>query len=161
MNIEPNSMVDIVGIVKSAGEMTEITLQKQGGRQLQKRELMILDETQNEVRLTLWGEKAMNNVFNWDDFPIVAFKNLKVSDYSGRSVGATSGTSVVMNPDPEGNYILHEVHVMITTVITVIIIMVIVIIIIIIIVIIVIIIIIIIIIIITMYMQVEHFMNGR
>lgn len=107
MNIEPNSMVDIVGIVKSAGEMTEITLQKQGGKQLQKRELMILDETQNEVRLTLWGEKAMNNVFNWDDFPIVAFKNLKVSDYSGRSLGATSGTSVVMNPDPEGRA-LHE-----------------------------------------------------
>ena len=97
-------MVDIVGIVKSAGEMTEITLQKQGGRQLQKRELMIVDDSQCEVRLTLWGEKAMNNVFNWDDFPVVAFKNLKVSDYNGRSVGATSGTSVVMNPDPEGKY---------------------------------------------------------
>ena len=105
MNIEPNSMVDIVGIVKSAGEMTEITLQKQGGRQLQKRELMIVDDSQCEVRLTLWGEKAMNNVFNWDDFPVVAFKNLKVSDYNGRSVGATSGTSVAMNPDPEGKYI--------------------------------------------------------
>ena len=44
-------MVDIVGIVKSYGDMQEITLQKQGGRVLQKRELQVLDDSATEVTL--------------------------------------------------------------------------------------------------------------
>ena len=51
-----------------------------------------------KVRLTLWGEKAMDGTYNWDGQPIVAFKNLKVSDYNGRSLGATASTSLTIDP---------------------------------------------------------------
>lgn len=99
-------MVDIICIVKSAGEISEISLKNQGGKTLQKKELIVIDDSETEVRLTLWGEKAMNNSYGWADSPIVAFKNVKVSDFNGRSVGCTSGTNIQINPE-EGRA-LHE-----------------------------------------------------
>jgi replication factor A1 len=49
--------------------------------------------------VTIWGDKAANQQYDWHSNPIVAFKGLKVSDYGGRSLGAMSGTSITVSPE--------------------------------------------------------------
>lgn len=56
--VEVNSNVDVLAIVRSAGECTELISQKMGGKVLYKRDLVLYDESGFEVRLTLWGDRA-------------------------------------------------------------------------------------------------------
>lgn len=99
-NVEVNSLIDIIGVVRYASDVSELT--SKAGKPLQKRDLTLMDDTNCEVRLTLWGEKA-TAPYDWLSQPVVAFRNVKVGDYGGRSLGATQSTSVVFNPPlPEG-----------------------------------------------------------
>ena len=100
-SVEPNSMVDVIGIVKSFGECSELTLQKQGGKTILKRELILVDDSETEVRLTLWGDKASSESYQWATSPIAAFKNMKVSEFNGRSIGSIQSSTIAINP-PEG-----------------------------------------------------------
>ena len=51
------------------------------GKELNKREITIVDRSATEVLLTLWGERANN--FDGSGFPVVATKGAKVSDFNG------------------------------------------------------------------------------
>ena len=57
-SIEANQMVDIMGVIKDVGEIAEIVSQKLGGKVLRKRDLTIYDDSNSEISLTLWNEKA-------------------------------------------------------------------------------------------------------
>lgn len=106
-NAEVGSTIDIIGIVKEATECTEIISKNRGGVALQKRDLTLIDESLNEVRLTIWGDKAQANT-NWQVTPIVAVKGVKVGDYGGRSLSTLASSSLVINPAiPEG-HMLHQ-----------------------------------------------------
>jgi replication factor A1 len=95
-DIEPNSFVDVIGVVKSATDVSEvglfifkslifrfvnyfvmvlqISIAKLGGKMTSKRELVLIDPTEYEVRITLWGEKAHANDHLYSTQPIVAFR---------------------------------------------------------------------------------------
>jgi replication factor A1 len=107
LSIEPNSMIDLCGVVKSYGEVQEINSTKLG-KMIQKRDLTLIDDSETEVRLTLWGDKATNTEFKWHESPVVGFKNVKVGDYQGRTVGTVQSTTISINP-PEGREI-YEWH---------------------------------------------------
>jgi replication factor A1 len=99
---EPNQTIDVIGVVKLSSELSEIVSQKLGGKQLTKRDLMIIDESGCEIKLTLWGDKA-TGPFPWETRPIAAFKCVKIGDYGGRSLSSMTSTSVIINPPiPEG-----------------------------------------------------------
>jgi len=99
-NVAENTTVDIIGFVKSAAEWNEIITKT--GKTLQKRELEVVDKSNCMIRVTLWGEKATSNDYNWDACPIVAFKGCRVGGYGGRSLSA--GSVISINPDiPEGH----------------------------------------------------------
>ncbi len=101
---EVNATIDVIAIVRSATEVSEIVSQKQSGKVMQKRELTLVDDTMSEVRLTLWGEKATNPHFKWHDSPVVAFKGVKIGDFGGRSLSALQSTSIQESPEiPEGH----------------------------------------------------------
>lgn len=103
INQEPNNIVDIIGVVKSATDPMEIVSKNLGGKTLNKRDLTIMDQSGYEIRLTLWGEKALSNQYNWSSQPIVAMKGCKVGDYQGRTLSTMNSSSIVMNPNiPEG-----------------------------------------------------------
>jgi Replication protein A OB domain len=57
------------GIVKSHTECVELVSQKLGGKVLFKRELTVYDQSNTEVRLTLWGDKG-NSSFPFSLWPI-------------------------------------------------------------------------------------------
>lgn len=70
---------DVIGVVQSVSDVSEITTKT--GKQLQKRELTLVDMSQTEVRLTLWGKQAEN--YQADDKAVLAFKGLRVGEFNG------------------------------------------------------------------------------
>jgi replication factor A1 len=46
-----------------------------------KRDLVVMDQSNAAVKLTLWGQQAEK--FSASDFPVLALKGLRVSDYGG------------------------------------------------------------------------------
>jgi replication factor A1 len=94
--------VDVIGFVKSAGECAKITSKNQAGKEFEKRDLVVIDDSGAEIKVTLWGEKAKEEP-GWDLAPVCAFKSLKVSEYGGRSLSMNSNGFFQVNPTiPEG-----------------------------------------------------------
>jgi hypothetical protein len=70
--------------------------------QFAKREIQLVDQSGQAVRLTLWGKQAEN--FTAPDEPVIAFKGVKVGDFGGRSLSMFSSASMTVNPDiPEAH----------------------------------------------------------
>lgn len=71
---------------------------------------MLVDSSNMQVRLTLWGRQAEN--FSAAGFqedgsnlsPVIAFKGVKVGDFNGRSLSMVSSSSMMVDPDiPEAH----------------------------------------------------------
>ncbi|KAF2147525.1 uncharacterized protein K452DRAFT_314656 [Aplosporella prunicola CBS 121167] len=95
-SVEPNNTIDTIGILKDAGEAGEI-ISKSTGKPYRKRELTLVDDTMHSVRLTIWGDSAMN--FEVPVESVLAFKGVKVSDFGGRSLSLLSAGSMNVDPD--------------------------------------------------------------
>ena len=54
--MEINSVTDLVAVVKSAYEASDI--KTKDGKDLKKRDIILVDRCLKETRLTLWGEKV-------------------------------------------------------------------------------------------------------
>ena len=96
-SIEPNSYVDILGIVKHVGEPATI-VSKKTGKELNKCELTVADDSGAEVSCTVWGDRAMKAQQEFAGMPVVAFRRARVSDYGGRTLSAASGNGTIVNP---------------------------------------------------------------
>ena len=64
-------------VIQRGGEVPRA--QKQGGRVMHKRDMTLIDDSNTEVRLTLWGDQARASDDQWRDHAIVACKSLKVT----------------------------------------------------------------------------------
>lgn len=98
-DMQPNTAVDVIGVVKEAEDMKITNAQ---GRELKKRDLLLVDQSMVQIRLTLWSSDAEN--FDGSGFPIVAVKSCKLSDWRGRSLSQSSNSQLFINPDiPESH----------------------------------------------------------
>jgi replication factor A1 len=95
-NRNPNDFVDVIGVMKSSGEMTTIVT-KATNRELKKRELQLVDNSNYSVSCTLWGKQAEE--FDANDNPVILLKGAKLGDYNGRNLSVTSTTIMQINPD--------------------------------------------------------------
>ena len=96
-----DAIVDIIAVVKEVGEVQSL-ISKTTQRQMVKRDLTLVDQSNAAVKATLWGNQAEN--FDGASNPVVAFKGFRVSDYGGRTLSASGATSVSANPDiPEAH----------------------------------------------------------
>ncbi len=105
-NLEASTTVDVIAIVKSATDVSKITSQKQGGKELMKRDLTLVDDSNTEIRLTLWGAQANSQEYNWAEQPVVAFKGVKIGDYNGRTL-SLAGSMQVAPRIPEGETLIQ------------------------------------------------------
>lgn len=96
MEIEPNSLIDIVGVAKEATEVSSF-VSKSTNKQLRKREVTLVDDTATSVRLTLWGDDADNN--DCSGRHVLVIKNVKVSDFGGRSLSCLNSSQILKDPD--------------------------------------------------------------
>uniref|UniRef100_A0AAG5CXQ0 Replication protein A subunit n=1 Tax=Anopheles atroparvus TaxID=41427 RepID=A0AAG5CXQ0_ANOAO len=101
-NLEPNSMVDIIGMCKEASEVVQFTA-KTSGRELRKREITLVDDSKASVQLTLWGDDAQN--FPATTNPVVLVKGGRVSEFGGgKTLGLIGGSVMKLNPDMEAAF---------------------------------------------------------
>ena len=94
-NVDPSTFVDILAVVKHVGEPATI-VSKKSGKEMNKCELTVEDDSGAEVRLTVWGDTALSAQNKFANCPIVAFKRARVSDYGGRTL---SGSAFAVNPN--------------------------------------------------------------
>ncbi|KAI7849609.1 hypothetical protein BDC45DRAFT_448356 [Circinella umbellata] len=100
-----NSTIDLIGIVRDDNGVNEI-IAKASGRPVSKRELVVVDDSEKEIRVTIWGNDAEE--FDSSGNPVVAFRGLRVGDFGGRSLSLTMGGSVKTNLDiPETTKLKH------------------------------------------------------
>ncbi|VDM30217.1 unnamed protein product [Hydatigera taeniaeformis] len=99
---QPGDFVDIVGVVHDSGDVSTVNI-KSSQREVQKREVSLVDDSGCLVRLTLWGQEAVN--FDGSNHPALVVKSAKLSDFNGRSLGTTVQSSVMVAPTdiPEAN----------------------------------------------------------
>ncbi|KAJ1528713.1 hypothetical protein ONE63_007106 [Megalurothrips usitatus] len=101
-NMEPNASVDVIGVVKSVGEVVTFVA-KTSNRELKKRDVTIVDRTNTAVNLTLWGQDAEE--FDGSCQPVVAVKGGKVNEFQGsKTVSLPGNATFQINPDiPESH----------------------------------------------------------
>ncbi|KAJ2557341.1 Replication factor A protein 1 [Coemansia sp. RSA 1933] len=98
---EKGSVVDVIGLVQHAEDVSEITM-KSDGKKVMKRELNVVDKSGFQVRATLWGQDALS--FDASSEPVVAFKGIRVGDFGGRSLSLPGFGTLTVNPDiPEAH----------------------------------------------------------
>ena len=90
--IADNTSIDILGVVHEAKDLSNI--KTKAGRDLTKREIVIVDANNAALTATLWGETA--NSFNAATGSVVALKQAKVSSFQGKK--QISVSSVAINP---------------------------------------------------------------
>jgi replication factor A1 len=101
---EPGSFVDVIAIVKETGDITNLT--SKAGRDLTKREITLIDQSNAAITLTLWGEEAKN--FEGFDQPVLLVKGAKIGEYNGgKTLGTAAGSSIKLNPDVEEGHRLR------------------------------------------------------
>lgn len=105
---ENNSILDVIGVVITVNPSVPIL--RKNGMETQRRIINLKDMSGRSIELTLWGDfcnregQALQELFDYGDFPVVAVKAVKVNDFSGKSVGTISSTQLFINPDiPEAN----------------------------------------------------------
>ncbi|KAJ7537757.1 hypothetical protein O6H91_11G021100 [Diphasiastrum complanatum] len=102
-NLENNAMVDVIGVVVAVNPTS--TIMRKNGVETQKRTLQLRDNSGKSVEVTIWGAfcsregQELQALCDSGQYPILAVKAGRVSDFSGKSVGTISTTQLLINPD--------------------------------------------------------------
>lgn len=99
-NLEKDAICDVIGIVKEIGELSSITT-KTTQKQLNKRDLVLADTSGCAIKVTLWGAQAesFGDTTHLGNYPIMAIRSARVSDYNGRTLSTSLSSTISMNPD--------------------------------------------------------------
>ncbi|GLE10368.1 hypothetical protein PINS_up022469 [Pythium insidiosum] len=104
-SLPADSNVDVIGVVRQVGPVNE--LMSRAGKQLFKRDITLVDDSNVEIKCTLWNERAQEDCSSWTN-NVVAIKGCRVSDYNGKSIGTISSSSFAVNPTiPEAGHLLN------------------------------------------------------
>lgn len=76
--------VDVCGVIDHVGEVQTFT-SKKTEKELTKRNFRIVDQTNNAVECTLWGDEAQNFQESYMNMPIT-IKAARVSEFNGKSL---------------------------------------------------------------------------
>ena len=76
-NIVQSCTVDVIGVVLEAGDVAQLVTKDGASRD--KKALVIGDESNISIGITLWGKACHSKPINVGD--IVAFQNARVSDW--------------------------------------------------------------------------------
>jgi len=96
-NLETNALVDVIGVCKSSGEVQTL-ISRNTNRELKKREVVIVDQSNTAVALTLWGSQAEE--FDGSLQPVLAVRNGRINEFGGgKSVSLLQSSVLQINPD--------------------------------------------------------------
>ncbi|CAK9822669.1 Replication protein A 70 kDa DNA-binding subunit [Anthophora retusa] len=102
---EKNDLMDILSVVKSCGDLQMIT-SRNTGREMKKRDVNIVDESNTMVCLTLWGSQAEE--FEGSNNPVLAIKGARIGEFNGgKNLSTLSSTVIQIDPDMEAAHRLR------------------------------------------------------
>ncbi|KAH9417485.1 Vacuolar protein sorting-associated protein 53 [Dermatophagoides pteronyssinus] len=96
VDIPANTMIDVIGVIRLVYDMKTL-LSKKTSRQMLKRDIIIIDKSMVQVRLTLWDYNAEN--FQGQPDQIIALKGVIVNDYRGKILSTRDTTHILIEPD--------------------------------------------------------------
>jgi len=100
-NKQANEFADVIGVVKTSNDVTTIVT-KATNKELKKREISLVDNSNFAISCTLWGKQAED--FDGSENPVVLIKGAKVGDYNGKNLSVPSTAVLQINPDiPEAH----------------------------------------------------------
>ncbi|PWA96587.1 replication factor-A protein [Artemisia annua] len=95
-------LIDVIGVVQSVSPTMSIR-RKIDNEAIAKRDIVIADDTNKTVVVSLWntlatdlGQKLLDMA---DESPVVAIKSLRVSDFQGVSLSTVGKSIIEINPD--------------------------------------------------------------
>ena len=86
---------DVVAIIVSIGSVNIVT-NKNTQKELHKRDLIIVDDSNFEITLTIWHETAINLVARVGS--VIVGRSLRVSDFNVRSLSTMPGSRIELDP---------------------------------------------------------------
>ncbi|XP_050301275.1 replication protein A 70 kDa DNA-binding subunit [Anthonomus grandis grandis] len=96
-NIEKDQTIDVIGVAKHTSELQTFQA-KTTGRELKKRDVQLIDQSNTVVSLTLWGTQAEN--FDGSGNPVIALKSARVGEFGGgKQISTISSTVMKINPE--------------------------------------------------------------
>ncbi|KAH9606522.1 hypothetical protein KSS87_018912, partial [Heliosperma pusillum] len=101
--MDNNSFLDVIGVVTSISPTA--TIMKKNGTETQKRSLQLRDKSGRSVEFTMWGNfcnsegQKLQNLCDSGNFPVLALKAVRVSEFNGKTVGSISSSQFFIEPD--------------------------------------------------------------
>lgn len=95
-NVEVNASVDIVGVCREIGELSTIQ-SKNTQRELRKRDISLVDDSEAEVRFTVWNDEAER--LEAQEGSVIVIKRARVGDYQGRTLSTGQATTMMIDPN--------------------------------------------------------------
>lgn len=95
---ELGSIVDVVGIVARVKDTKSIQ-HKSTGTNVEKRDVLLCDNSDTPIWITIWGNKLQDFQNNeLENHPLVCFKGVKVGDWQGRKLDTQGSTKITIDP---------------------------------------------------------------
>ncbi len=105
--LDATHLLDLIAVVEHVASTASVTVKSgaNAGKQIPKRNITLVDSSERTVELTLWDENIHKVAEEQAaSHSVVAIKNVRVSDYGGRSLSTSRDTHIELNPDlPEAN----------------------------------------------------------
>jgi len=98
-DVDVDGIVDVIGVCQTAGELTTL-MSKTTRKELKKRDVTIVDQSQSSVTITLWDTQAED--FDGSLQPVIAIKGSRIREFMGsKSLSLLGSTVMQINPDIE------------------------------------------------------------
>jgi len=98
-DIDVDGIVDVIGVCHTVGELTML-MSKTTRKELKKRDVTIVDQSQSSVTITLWDTQAED--FDGSLQPVIAIKGSRIREFMGsKSLSLLGSTVMQINPDIE------------------------------------------------------------
>ncbi|XP_042901073.1 replication protein A 70 kDa DNA-binding subunit-like [Parasteatoda tepidariorum] len=89
------SFVDVIGICVAIEKRTIVA--KATNKEIQKLDVHLMSMDQSKIIVTVWGNEAEN--YQLDDYPVIAFKRAKVTEFNGCSLNMGPSSMMFVNPN--------------------------------------------------------------
>ncbi|XP_039303739.1 replication protein A 70 kDa DNA-binding subunit isoform X2 [Solenopsis invicta] len=97
---EKNDLLDVLGVVTTVGDVQHFTART--GRELIKRNISIVDDSDTMVTVTLWGTQAEE--FDASNNTIIAIKEARVDEFNGKHLSLIMSSIIEKDPNiPEAH----------------------------------------------------------
>ncbi len=106
--VSPDSVIDVLGLCMTVSNVQEF--QSKTGRTFRKAEIELLDDSNAQIKVSIWGEKADEFVPKLQQTPhqVIGLKGVKVSDFNGRSLSGLTSSVIMIEPELPETSRLHS-----------------------------------------------------